>query len=84
MAALTLIIKTDRSGRLSIERTPPGLTHAKADAEVSRLNFRNDSASYCTYTGLFDSVEQASEYVRCRNAGMSPEAAMKRAKPKTR
>lgn len=81
MAALSVIIKTDRGGRMSVERTAPGLTHAKAEAEASRMRFRDEASSYCVYSNLFATIEQASEFVRCRNAGMSISAAYRRANP---
>jgi hypothetical protein len=81
VAALSIIIKTDRGGRMSVERTAPGLTHTKAEAEASRMRFRDEAHSYCVYTGLFASVEAASEFVRCRNAGMPIHVAFRRANP---
>lgn len=77
MTALTVIIKTERAGRLALHPMAPGLTHAKAEAEASRLRFRDEACNYCVYTGIFAQLEQAQAFVHCRNKGMSIHAAMK-------
>jgi len=77
MAALTVIIKTDSAGRLALLPMAPGLTHYKAEAEASRMRFRDDGSNYCVYTGIFETREQAQAFVHCRNKGMPIAAAMK-------
>jgi hypothetical protein len=82
MSALSVVIKTEPSGRLSLVPLESGrfglADHRKVEAEASRMRFRDDRASYCVYTGLFASTDQARQFIEMRNAGVPINRAMKK------
>lgn len=49
----------------------------KAEAEQSRMRFRDEGGWYCVYTDIFASWDQASQFCSHFNAGMSIDKAMR-------
>jgi hypothetical protein len=71
---LSVILRTDAYGRMALARPAAGsaeFTDAKkAEAEASRMRFRDEANSYCTYTGLFKDAGEATRFVQLVNKGM--------------
>lgn len=75
MTQQTFILR-ESGGRCELHPSS-GLDHRRAEAEVSRLNFRDDGWRYTVITGIFLDASEARRYAQLRSKGMGCEAAFK-------